>query len=127
MGLFSWLTGTAGIKGRAVAISVHEAFERSEAGSLIIIDVREPSEWNETGRPKGSRGASLRRRDFEEEVLTQVVGDRKRPLALTCRSGARAAQATKRLHLVGFSELLVIEGGFIAWQKASLPIDHGPF
>jgi len=41
---------------------------------------------------------------------------------VSCRSGARSAQAQKKLQALGFKNVINVEGGFLAWQAAHYPI-----
>lgn len=40
---------------------------------------------------------------------------------VSCRSGARSAKAQKRLVELGFTNVINIEGGYMAWHAAGLP------
>jgi len=40
---------------------------------------------------------------------------------LSCRSGNRSGQAQARLQALGFSHVINVEGGFLAWHAAGLP------
>ncbi len=108
-------------------IGVEEAHELVTAGRLMLIDVRHPQEWNETGRPAGSYGVTLQDREFELKVLEILGDDKSKPVALSCRTGARSSRGADRLVAAGHMNVSNIEGGFLAWKKAGLPIDAGPF
>jgi len=41
---------------------------------------------------------------------------------LTCRSGNRSGKAQKRLQELGFTQVINVEGGFLAWQEAKFPV-----
>ncbi len=41
---------------------------------------------------------------------------------LTCRTGNRSGKALARLQELGYTNLVNIEGGFLAWQAAKLPV-----
>ncbi len=44
------------------------------------------------------------------------------PIALVCLTAHRSPIAAKALSKAGFSTIFDIEGGMMAWQKASLPV-----
>lgn len=109
------------------SISVNEAHRLQRADAVLLIDVRAPDEWKATGRPQGSIGVTLQDPDFTGKILAHVSGDRSVALALTCRTGARSSSGAKKLAADGFSDLANVEGGFLAWKQAGLPVDKGPF
>ncbi len=41
---------------------------------------------------------------------------------LTCRSGNRSGKAQQRLQELGFTHVINVEGGFLAWQAAKFPV-----
>jgi len=41
---------------------------------------------------------------------------------LTCRTGNRSSKALTRLHELGYTNLINVEGGLLAWQAAKLPV-----
>jgi rhodanese-related sulfurtransferase len=41
-----------------------------------------------------------------------------------CRTGGRAALATATLRTLGFEKAVNLEGGFVGWQEAGLPVDE---
>ena len=92
-----------------------------------MIDVRTPAEYAEV-HAEGARLVPLDALD-----PSSVVSDRRRdgagadePLFVICKSGGRAAQACTRFQAAGFSNVLCIEGGTSAWEKAGLPVVRGP-
>jgi rhodanese-related sulfurtransferase len=95
-------------------ISVQELKERRDKGEdLVLIDVREPYEWEEFNIggelvPLGSIQAKLP--DLEEYEEKEVV--------VCCRSGARSAAAKDFLIKQGFQKVRNLTGGVLAWQAA---------
>ena len=96
------------------AMTVAELKERLDRGDEItIIDVREPHEWDivnleEHGArliPLGELPRRLDELDPSDEIVLQ------------CRSGARSADALRRLREEGFEHLWNLEGGILAWAE----------
>jgi len=96
---------------------------REQAGDIMLIDVRTPAEYR-AGHVPGAKSLPLDRLTPEalEMQLPQAELGRKRPLYLTCHSGMRAQQAAERLLAAGFPNLVLLEGGTAAWEKAGLPM-----
>ena len=108
-------------------IGVEQTHELVEAEKMILIDVRRLEEWNETGRPAGSFGVTLQDQSFELNVLEILGDDKNKSVALSCRTGARSSLGADKLVAAGHANVSNVEGGFLAWKKAGLPIDRGPF
>jgi len=82
------------------------------AGSVQIVDVREPVEFD---GPLGHvRDAKL----IPLGQLSQSIGDldRNRPVVAVCRSGGRSAQAVVILQKAGFSQVANLAGGMLRWR-----------
>lgn len=104
-------------------ISVQEANAMASDGRVILVDVREPDEWQQTGRPANSTGISLSDSDFIGRFLDIAGGERDQAVAVSCRTGGRSSEAAKRLRSAGFTNLFNVEGGILAWEKANLPTE----
>jgi rhodanese-related sulfurtransferase len=101
----------------------------STGGDTMLVDVREPSEWAQTGAPTGAKLISNSREDFVSAVLAEVGGDKSKPVAVICRSGARSVAAAKKLTDAGFTNVTNVGDGMIGrdtvgkgWQAAELPL-----
>ena len=102
-------------------IAPAEAAKRVADDKAVLIDVREPDEWSQTG--VAAPAALL--------PLSDLKGDRKqwkgfleknsgKELVLYCRSGHRAGSAAKLLAKEGFRTANA--GGFSDWKAAGLPV-----
>ena len=93
-------------------IGVSELKRRLDAGDpLEIIDVREPHEWA-ICRIEGARLVPLATLGSRLHEL-----DPARTYVLQCRSGVRSAKALGLLREAGFSHLLNLRGGILAWAR----------
>ena len=108
-------------------ISVQTAHQRSTDGEVVLIDVRMPEEWHDTGRPLNSHGITLQDPEFENKLIALVSNDKSRALAFSCKTGGRSSQAAQKAVDAGHTDVSNVEGGFLAWQAADLPIEQGPF
>lgn len=104
-----------------------ETFAQMSAGTLLV-DVREPDEWTQTGVPASASQISISRSDFVDAVLAEVGGDRSKPVAVFCRSGGRSIRAAERLAAAGFTNVTNIGDGMMGrdqvgagWLAAGLP------
>lgn len=100
-------------------ISVQQAAQKQKEGAFIL-DVREPSEWNEVHVP----GATLIPLGQLSSRLNEVPKDK--PVVVICRSGNRSAQARDLLLGSGFSSVTSVAGGVNDWKAKGLPTVSGP-
>ena len=90
----------------------------SHLADLRLVDVREPHEFA-TGRIAGAESVPL------ATVIEAAAGwDRSRPMLLICRSGNRSGRAAAALAGMGFSNLLNLAGGMLAWEAEGLPVER---
>jgi sulfur-carrier protein adenylyltransferase/sulfurtransferase len=89
-------------------------------GTARIIDVREPDEF--TGE--------LGHIPFAELVPLETLEMRSKtwrhdePLVMVCRSGGRSARAAEHLAAQGFTVIMNMVGGMLAWNLAELPTER---
>jgi rhodanese-related sulfurtransferase len=88
-----------------------------------IIDVRTAAEYAEV-HVDGARLVPLDRLD-PKAVMSARNGSAQDPLFVVCRSGSRGAKACDQFEAAGFTNVLNIEGGTMAWEKAGLPVVRG--
>ncbi|HBT97349.1 MAG TPA: rhodanese [Desulfobulbaceae bacterium] len=100
----------------ARVISPREAAQLRDQGAAVLIDVREPEEFNEA-RIAGARLQPL-------SVLAHLPSDedQDKPAIYFCRSGRRTNDAMAQLEKRGHSETLILDGGLIAWRQQGLPV-----
>jgi rhodanese-related sulfurtransferase len=110
-----------GADGAAFAtVDVQTAHERlsTDAGAQVV-DVREPSEWAETGVIPESVLIPLGQ--IEQRAPAELAKDR--PVYVICRTGNRSRTAAADLAGLGFIEIYNIGGGIKAWLEAGLPVE----
>jgi DMSO/TMAO reductase YedYZ molybdopterin-dependent catalytic subunit/rhodanese-related sulfurtransferase/glyoxylase-like metal-dependent hydrolase (beta-lactamase superfamily II) len=87
-------------------------------GGAVLLDVREPDEWNEGHAPQAvlmPMGEVQKRRD-------ELPDDRR--IVVVCRSGGRSAAVTDALIAKGY-DAVNLTGGMCAWNAAGLPVVAG--
>gem|GEM_PF-880571 len=85
---------------------------------LHLVDVREPSELEGVlGHLEGMSPAPL-------ATVREVVAPwpRDTEVLLICRSGARSARAAAQLVELGFTRVMNLRGGMLAWNTEELPV-----
>jgi rhodanese-related sulfurtransferase len=100
--------------------TIQDVVRRRAAGdSFLLLDVREESEWA-TGHIPGARhlGKGIIERDIEA-----AVPDTATPLVLYCGGGYRSALAALNLKLMGYTNVISMDGGFRGWREQGLEIE----
>lgn len=93
-------------------ISVHDlATMREERPDLVVIDVREPFEWDE-GHIEGALNVPMSEALARKDL---VPGDR--PKAVVCAGGLRSSTVISALSRAGLTNWYNVIGGMTAWQK----------
>jgi rhodanese-related sulfurtransferase len=97
-----------------------------ELDNLLVVDVRESSE-HEQGHIQGAmlvpRGILEAAADptYPKHQPT-LAGARERPIALYCATGGRSALAAHTLQLMGFRNVVSLDGGIVRWAQEQRPI-----
>ncbi len=98
-------------------ITVEEAAEMLRRDDIVVIDVREPHEYQQ-GHLPGAKlmpvGSLFARKD---EL------PRDKAIIFVCAVGQRSALACEIAAAVGLVHLYNLEGGTEAWVKAGLPVE----
>jgi rhodanese-related sulfurtransferase len=134
------LIGTAALAAAAISyplvypayagptLDAEAAFQKAEAGEILLIDIRRPDEWQSTGTAKGAHRIDLRDPDFIDALAKLAEGDRTRPIALICARGVRSARTANLLAENGFSQVINIPEGMLGssdgpgWIARGLPL-----
>lgn len=87
--------------------------------SVVLIDVREPDEWESGIVP----GAQTIARGFLELEIEEAVPDKNKEIVCYCGGGTRSALAAKSLEELGYKKVSSMIGGFRGWKDAGLPIE----
>ncbi|HET8854317.1 MAG TPA: rhodanese-like domain-containing protein [Salinimicrobium sp.] len=83
-----------------------------EEGALLI-DVRTPEEFSD-GKIKGAKNIDFLSEDFVENIKHY---NKEKPVFIYCRSGNRSGKAAKIMANMGFSKIIDLKGGFLAWKE----------
>ena len=93
-------------------ISAQEGKEMIEQGDIIILDVREQSEYN-AGHIENAILLPLGQIESKAE---EIIADKEATIIVYCRSGRRSAEAANKLVKLGYKNIYDM-GGIIEWQN----------
>jgi rhodanese-related sulfurtransferase len=103
-------------------LSPDEAAERMRSGDVLIVDVRDPTEVQQTGRIKGAVNVSRGMLEFRADPDSQYHNpafQKDKAILLHCASGGRSALAGKTLQDMGYTAVFNI-GGFKDLAEAGI-------
>ena len=112
-------------KSETKAVLPQQAFDQSQAGTAILIDIRDIRELQREGRIVGAFHAPRGMLEFWADPQSPYHKDvfaRSGDLILFCASSWRSALAAKTLQDMGLTNIFDMEGGFNGWKSAGLPI-----
>ncbi len=87
--------------------------------SPAIIDVRSQAEWDKDGYIEGALNIPFT--DFITS-LDKLPADKTAPVLVYCASGHRGAMAMMSMRLLGYTDVVNLNGGLNAWKAAKLPV-----
>ena len=99
--------------------AAHEYLAQHE--DAVIVDVRTPAEFT-LSHITGAMNVNVQDENFAELAAeldpdkTYIVHCTKNPV------GGRSSRALETLQALGFRNLYNLEGGYLAWQEAELPL-----
>jgi len=104
-------------KAEITEVSPADAEAQIAAGGAVVLDVREPDEYEQ--------GALLDvlhipRGHLEGQVEGKIL-DKSTPVVVYCAGGVRSAFAAKTLQELGYTQVLSMAGGFGRWKDEGRP------
>lgn len=103
-------------------LSPAQAAEKMQSGNVLIVDVRDPTEVQQTGRIKGAVNVSRGMLEFRADPDSQYHNpafQKDKTILLHCASGGRSALAGKTLQDMGYTAVFNI-GGFKVLAEAGI-------
>lgn len=107
------------------------AHRAARNGEIILIDIRRPEEWQETGLAESAVPLDMTQRDFVDKLIMLRQLYPEKPLALICRTGNRTGHVTTLLAQQGFPGLIDVREGMVGgrhgpgWLTRGLPVYDG--
>ena len=103
-------------------VSVEEAFkiinENMSSDYFMVIDVRTPAEYS-AGHIAGAVLIDVKNDSFDSLVSKL---DKKKKYLVYCLSGKRSAVAADKMKKHFFSDIVVMNQGFIVWVEKGFPV-----
>ena len=124
----AWLLMTLTAMADTPILSAPEAQAKLAAGDMVLLDIRSPQEWRETGLAEGAWPVSMHAPDFGarlQAILKEVPADR---VGLICATGGRTGHVTNILRQNGIEGVIDVSEGMMGnprgpgWIAREMPI-----
>jgi sulfur-carrier protein adenylyltransferase/sulfurtransferase len=102
----------AATKAEIREVDTAEADELRQRDGTVVLDVREPEEYEQGAIP----GAVHIARGTLEGSIESRIPDKGTPVVIHCASGVRSAFAAKTLTELGYGDVVSMSGGFNKWK-----------
>ena len=115
-------------KQRVENLTVDQVATELERGDVLLVDLREPNEREQSGTIPGAVAAPRGMLEFWADPTSayhRPEFDPNRRVVLHCASGGRSALAADTLQQMGYTNVAHLEGGFNAWKAAGRPVEAG--
>ncbi len=112
-------------------IKAPDAYVAAKAGNIILVDIRTPQEWAQTGIAEGAIALDMRDKSFVDSLVKLRSAYPNTPIALICRTGNRSGYVFEALNKQGFANLMDVSEGMAGgsngkgWIPRGLPIYAG--
>ena len=105
-----------------------EALKEAKEKKVVLIDVRHPMEWKETGIAVDAVPISMHQGGFLAKLDKAIGGDKNKKIAVICATGARSAYIQKELLKRGYPNVVSVAEGMVGgpngkgWIPRGLPV-----
>ena len=122
------LIATAAVFAETPVLSASEAAAKLASGDLVVLDIRTPEEWAESGIAQGAWPVSMHSEDFPKRLQAIFAQHSAETIGLICATGGRSAYVTEVLARNGITGVIDISEGMFGneqgagWIARGLPI-----
>jgi molybdopterin/thiamine biosynthesis adenylyltransferase/rhodanese-related sulfurtransferase len=106
------------VQAQVEEIEPFEASEEIAAAGVVLIDTREPHEYQEAHL----EGGKLVPPGLLGDEIAAAAPDKSARTILYCRSGSRSYKAAEQMQALGYEDVASMAGGILAWQEKGLPV-----
>lgn len=109
-------------------LSAADAYNQARSGKILLLDIRHPEEWRDTGVGEGAYPLSLHQKGFLRKLRSLTGGDTSKPIALICATGSRSQYLQRELLKRGYQTVIDVPEGMEGnrkgrgWIKLGLPV-----
>ena len=100
-----------------------QANEALGKGEIVLIDIRTPAEWAQTGVANGAVQLDMTSATFQNDFAMQFGANPSKKIALICRSGNRSSRLAAMMEASGLTKIVDVTGGTSQWIADCLPVE----
>lgn len=110
-------------------ISAETALERQQSGEMVLIDVRTPGEWRQTGIAAGAETIDMQDPEFLQKLVTLRESNPGIEFGFICASSNRSGQVQSYLAQNNVPDVYSVYGGMTGngavrgWIADGLPVE----
>lgn len=106
-------------------IGAADAYVAARAGKIILVDIRTPQEWAQTGIGEGAIALDMTEKSFVDSLVKLRTAYPEKQIALICRTGNRSGYVFKALDQQGFTGLVDVSEGMAGGRNGKGWIPRG--
>lgn len=112
----------------AEQMDAETAYSEIGSGKMVLVDVRTPAEWKDTGVAPGAITLSMAGKDFTKKLKEVVEANPGKKIGLICASGGRSTAVQNQMEKLGISGAVDItegmkgNGSAPGWIARGLPV-----
>lgn len=124
--LVGW--NASAIAAGAKFISAPQAVSEVQAGNMVLLDIRSPQEWKESGVPEGALPLSMHTREFLVGFQKVVAENPGKQIGIICATGGRTQWLQAELAKRGLGQVIDVSEGVFGnrngpgWIARGLPM-----
>jgi|SRR6476469_6553107 len=118
LSLFSFIPFASAADAKNISIDDAAKLVKSDT-NVVVLDVRTPKEF-EAGHIKGATNINFNDKDFAKRVAAL---DKNKTYIIHCAAGGRSGKACEQVKSMDFKNMLHMNQGFNAWEKAGKPVE----
>ncbi len=109
-------------------MSAPDAFAAVSQGNMVLIDIRSPEEWAETGVAQGAVTLTMHNKEFPKQISTLLNTQKDKTIGLICATGGRTNYVVSFLAKSGFPDVVDVSEGMMGnkrgagWIARGLPL-----
>ena len=104
---------------RGPEVTVAQATQMLNQKKATLIDIRDDATVKQNGMVTQAKRVLLS--DLADKVGA-VAKDKSAPVLVLCQVGQKSVGAAATLKKLGYTEAYSVQGGFVAWKEAGMPI-----
>ena len=108
---------TAAVSNAAESISPPDALKEIEAGNMILLDIRSPEEWKQTGVASVAIPLTMHSKEFLNRFQKVVSENKDKKIGIICATGGRSQWLQGELAKRGLTPVIDVSEGMMGNKK----------